>query len=166
MIKSRSADTVGKVFFNMMKTPCFVFRTTDVCVDWSWWGGCNKYEKKRTAVWRDAIPYWRKKNARFSYYYFSFFYIFVKRGRYIMRRREVKSKQWNISCHWGGIYVPGLLWGMFYQKVFTIFMETDNSFEFWKKVLFFTLVNLGETVSDKTNLQALSVKLWSVENSS
>ncbi len=57
MASSRTADMVGRMFFNMVQIPCFTFEEADVCTLWTWWGRCKKKERQTTAVLRTAVPY-------------------------------------------------------------------------------------------------------------
>ncbi len=57
MSRSSAADTVGNIFFNVIKTTCFVFSREKVCTEREWWGGCKKKEWKKVAKWRGARAY-------------------------------------------------------------------------------------------------------------
>nr|AWU67142.1 putative phospholipase A2 [Crangon crangon] len=57
MSKTGAADMVGNVFFDVVKTRCFVFKKEKVCKKWSWWGRCEKYRLQSVAVLRDPIPF-------------------------------------------------------------------------------------------------------------
>ncbi|XP_076367366.1 uncharacterized protein LOC143255499 [Tachypleus tridentatus] len=52
-----TCNMVGKLFFNIVQTKCFMFKKEDVCVKRSWWGKCLKYEKQQTAYLRDGMSY-------------------------------------------------------------------------------------------------------------
>ena len=71
MAKTDAADSIGNIFFNILKEPCIVFSmrrvrlltcqymiTTypQVCSARSWWGRCYSYERKRVTVWRNPAP--------------------------------------------------------------------------------------------------------------
>jgi len=64
MANTEFADTVGNVFFNVIRTKCFIYSNVDVCVERTWWR-CNKYEQQRQAVFRDVIPYTNNRINRF-----------------------------------------------------------------------------------------------------
>ncbi len=49
---------VGKLFFNIIQTKCFVLKPEKVCKKSSWWGKCVQSEWKKKAHLRDPIPYW------------------------------------------------------------------------------------------------------------
>ncbi|XP_064095130.1 uncharacterized protein LOC135207342 isoform X1 [Macrobrachium nipponense] len=57
MSKTGAADMVGNVFFDVVKTRCFVFKKEKVCKKTSWWGKCEKYRIQGVAVLRDPIPF-------------------------------------------------------------------------------------------------------------
>jgi len=59
MARSRAADIVGKMFFNVIRTPCFVFTRKKVCTQKTWWGKCIEHSKEKTAMWRNSIAYSR-----------------------------------------------------------------------------------------------------------
>lgn len=48
---------VGTVFFDVVKTRCFVFKMEKTCKKWSWWGRCEKYGMEKVASLRDPIPW-------------------------------------------------------------------------------------------------------------
>jgi hypothetical protein len=52
------ANLIGKLFFNIVQTKCFVLKPQKLCVKRSWWGKCLKYEYRKQAHLRDNIPYW------------------------------------------------------------------------------------------------------------
>uniref|UniRef100_A0A6M2DV29 Phospholipase A2 n=1 Tax=Xenopsylla cheopis TaxID=163159 RepID=A0A6M2DV29_XENCH len=53
-----TAELVGKLFFNVVQTKCFVFKTEKVCTKYAWWKKtCKKYTKKKRAVLRSNIAY-------------------------------------------------------------------------------------------------------------
>ena len=49
---------MGKLFFNVVQTKCFVLKTEKTCGKRSWWGKCEKEELKKQAYLRDPLPYW------------------------------------------------------------------------------------------------------------
>jgi len=57
MTNTGAANIVGKVFFNVIQTKCFVLKPEKVCTKSSWWGKCLKYEVKKQAHVRDPVPY-------------------------------------------------------------------------------------------------------------
>lgn len=57
MASTASADTVGRMFFNVIRTQCFTLFQDPVCVERSWWGNCIKYEEQLQAVNHPPIPY-------------------------------------------------------------------------------------------------------------
>lgn len=52
-----AANFVGKLFFNIIQTKCFVLKTEKICTNRSWWGKCLHYEHKKQAHIRDPVPY-------------------------------------------------------------------------------------------------------------
>lgn len=48
MADSADATMVGKLFFNIIQTKCFVLKPEPVCKKYSWWGKCvkNGYRKR------------------------------------------------------------------------------------------------------------------------
>jgi len=57
MVNNQAADIVGNLFFNIGKTPCFVFRVDEVCHSRNWWGQCLQKSEQPVAIWRKAVPY-------------------------------------------------------------------------------------------------------------
>ncbi|XP_043199587.1 uncharacterized protein LOC122369155 isoform X1 [Amphibalanus amphitrite] len=58
MTGSGAANMVGKIFFNIVRTKCFVLKKRTECVKSSWWG--NECEEKRIvkrAALKEALPY-------------------------------------------------------------------------------------------------------------
>ncbi|XP_052125527.1 group 3 secretory phospholipase A2 [Frankliniella occidentalis] len=51
------ANLVGKLFFNVVQTKCFVLKPKKVCLKTSWWGKCIKWQVKKQAHLRDNTPY-------------------------------------------------------------------------------------------------------------
>jgi len=45
-VGSEEANMVGRLFFNVVGTKCFVLRVRreSVCVERAWWGRCNREE--------------------------------------------------------------------------------------------------------------------------
>ncbi|XP_071619187.1 group 3 secretory phospholipase A2 [Heliangelus exortis] len=37
------SDIIGVTFFDLLEMPCFVLEETEQCVQWHWWGGCERY---------------------------------------------------------------------------------------------------------------------------
>ncbi|CAG0894243.1 unnamed protein product [Cyprideis torosa] len=52
-----ASNMVGEIFFNIIKTKCFVIKKEKVCARRSWWGNCTRYRYKKTAISRDPMPY-------------------------------------------------------------------------------------------------------------
>ncbi|XP_054713542.1 uncharacterized protein LOC129223001 [Uloborus diversus] len=52
-----AGNMVGKLFFNVVQTKCFLFKHVKKCIKRSWWGKCLKFEKEKTAILRDALKY-------------------------------------------------------------------------------------------------------------
>jgi hypothetical protein len=57
MNHSAHANLVGRIFFNAIKTPCFVLSTFKVCAEKTWWGKCLQWKEQQQAVWREPIAY-------------------------------------------------------------------------------------------------------------
>ncbi|XP_033609397.1 uncharacterized protein LOC111869639 isoform X2 [Cryptotermes secundus] len=51
------ANLIGKLFFNIVQTKCFVLKPQRSCVKRSWWGKCLKQKYRKQAHLRDNIPY-------------------------------------------------------------------------------------------------------------
>lgn len=51
------ANLVGKLFFNVVQTKCFVLKPKKTCLKTSWWGKCIKWQVKKQAHLRDNTPY-------------------------------------------------------------------------------------------------------------
>jgi secretory phospholipase A2 len=51
------ANLIGKLFFNIVQTKCFVLKAQKLCVKRSWWGKCLKQKYKKQAYLRDNVPY-------------------------------------------------------------------------------------------------------------
>ncbi|KAM6051625.1 group 3 secretory phospholipase A2 [Theristicus caerulescens] len=37
------SNIIGVTFFNLLEVPCFVLEESEECVQWYWWGGCERY---------------------------------------------------------------------------------------------------------------------------
>ncbi|NXV24812.1 PA2G3 phospholipase, partial [Cepphus grylle] len=37
------SNIIGVTFFNLLEVPCFVLEESEECVQWHWWGGCERY---------------------------------------------------------------------------------------------------------------------------
>ncbi|XP_054700301.1 group 3 secretory phospholipase A2 isoform X2 [Grus americana] len=37
------SNIIGVTFFNLLEVPCFVLEESKECVQWHWWGGCERY---------------------------------------------------------------------------------------------------------------------------
>ncbi|XP_006273550.2 group 3 secretory phospholipase A2 [Alligator mississippiensis] len=37
------SNIIGITFFNLLEIPCFVLEQSEECMEWHWWGGCNRY---------------------------------------------------------------------------------------------------------------------------
>jgi len=57
MVGAKNANTVGKLFFNLMRTPCFILDQEKICTEYTWWGKCIKEEVKRIAVMKEPVPF-------------------------------------------------------------------------------------------------------------
>ncbi|XP_044252995.1 uncharacterized protein LOC123003971 isoform X3 [Tribolium madens] len=57
MVDSSDANLVGKLFFNVVQTKCFVIKPRKICVKSTWWGQCEKYKHIKQAILRDNLPY-------------------------------------------------------------------------------------------------------------
>ncbi|XP_056642280.1 uncharacterized protein LOC130898048 [Diorhabda carinulata] len=56
-VGSSDANLVGKLFFNIVQTKCFVLKPKKNCVKYSWWGKCEKFKMVKQAILRDNLPY-------------------------------------------------------------------------------------------------------------
>lgn len=54
-----ASNLVGRVFFDMVRTECFMFVKKKVCHRWDWWGKCKKYGVEKRAVLREPLPWFR-----------------------------------------------------------------------------------------------------------
>uniref|UniRef100_A0ABD2WNZ2 Phospholipase A2 n=1 Tax=Trichogramma kaykai TaxID=54128 RepID=A0ABD2WNZ2_9HYME len=57
MTGTSSANLIGKIFFNMVQTKCFVLKPSKTCIKRSWWGKCEKHEYKKQGYLRDNLSY-------------------------------------------------------------------------------------------------------------
>ncbi|XP_021708995.1 uncharacterized protein LOC5571127 isoform X2 [Aedes aegypti] len=57
MSDSSDANMVGKLFFNIVQSKCFVLKPETVCTKTSWWGKCEKKIRKKRALIRDNRKY-------------------------------------------------------------------------------------------------------------
>ncbi|XP_060521650.1 uncharacterized protein LOC132699139 isoform X2 [Cylas formicarius] len=57
MVRSSDANLVGKLFFNVVQTKCFILKPKKRCVRTSWWGKCEKHKMIKQAVLRNNLPY-------------------------------------------------------------------------------------------------------------
>ncbi|XP_010211823.1 PREDICTED: group 3 secretory phospholipase A2, partial [Tinamus guttatus] len=37
------SNLIGVTFFDLLEVPCFVLEPSEACVQWHWWGGCQRY---------------------------------------------------------------------------------------------------------------------------
>nr|XP_021392458.1 group 3 secretory phospholipase A2 [Lonchura striata domestica] len=37
------SNIIGVTFFNLLEAPCFVLEESEECIQWYWWGGCERY---------------------------------------------------------------------------------------------------------------------------
>ncbi|KAJ2939936.1 hypothetical protein O0L34_g6642 [Tuta absoluta] len=51
------SNMVGKLFFNVVQSKCFVLKPVKVCVRRSWWGRCLRKGYAKQAFLRDNLPY-------------------------------------------------------------------------------------------------------------
>ncbi|XP_011142655.2 uncharacterized protein LOC105185106 [Harpegnathos saltator] len=57
MAGTASADFIGKIFFDVLQTKCFVLKTQKICLKRNWWGECARHEYRKQAYIRDNVPY-------------------------------------------------------------------------------------------------------------
>ena len=57
MANTEFADTVGRIFFNVIRTQCYIYKMEKVCLERTWWGKCTKEETLKKAEWREIMPY-------------------------------------------------------------------------------------------------------------
>ncbi|XP_050676622.1 uncharacterized protein LOC126973404 isoform X2 [Leptidea sinapis] len=51
------SNMVGKLFFNVVQTKCFILKPVKMCTQRSWWGKCLRRGYMRQAFLRDNLPY-------------------------------------------------------------------------------------------------------------
>lgn len=51
------SNMVGKLFFNIVQTKCFVLKPVKICTKRSWWGKCMRKGYTKQAFLRDNLPY-------------------------------------------------------------------------------------------------------------
>ncbi|XP_063836899.1 uncharacterized protein LOC135086062 isoform X1 [Ostrinia nubilalis] len=51
------SNMVGKLFFNVVQTKCFVLKPVKICTKRSWWGRCLSRGYHKQAFLRDNLPY-------------------------------------------------------------------------------------------------------------
>ncbi|KZC06315.1 PREDICTED: uncharacterized protein LOC107194548 [Dufourea novaeangliae] len=57
MSGTASANFIGRIFFDVLRTKCFVLKPQKVCTKWSWMGKCQRHEYKKKAHVRDNVSY-------------------------------------------------------------------------------------------------------------
>uniref|UniRef100_A0A1Q3FYC2 phospholipase A2 n=2 Tax=Culex tarsalis TaxID=7177 RepID=A0A1Q3FYC2_CULTA len=57
MADSSDANMVGKLFFNIVQSKCFVLKPETICAKTSWWGKCEKKVRRKRAHIRDNRKY-------------------------------------------------------------------------------------------------------------
>ncbi|XP_034942216.1 uncharacterized protein [Chelonus insularis] len=57
MAGTSAANFIGRIFFNVVQTKCFVLKPQKVCTKSTWWGKCEKHEYKKQAHLRNNIAY-------------------------------------------------------------------------------------------------------------
>ncbi|XP_011870580.1 PREDICTED: uncharacterized protein LOC105563540 isoform X1 [Vollenhovia emeryi] len=57
MAGTTSADFIGKIFFDVLQSKCFILKPQKICVKRSWWGKCQHHEYRKQAYVRDNVPY-------------------------------------------------------------------------------------------------------------
>ncbi|XP_076656933.1 uncharacterized protein LOC143361438 [Halictus rubicundus] len=57
MAGTSSANFIGKIFFDVLRTKCFILKPQKVCAKWSWRGKCQRHEYRKQAHVRDNVPY-------------------------------------------------------------------------------------------------------------
>ncbi|XP_074037895.1 uncharacterized protein [Leptinotarsa decemlineata] len=56
-VGTSDANLVGKLFFNVVQTKCFVLKPKKKCMKPGWWGKCKKFKIIKQAILRDNLPY-------------------------------------------------------------------------------------------------------------
>ncbi|XP_013174503.1 PREDICTED: uncharacterized protein LOC106122899 isoform X2 [Papilio xuthus] len=51
------SNMVGKLFFNVVQTKCFILKPVKMCIQRSWWGKCLRKGYQKQAFLRDNLPY-------------------------------------------------------------------------------------------------------------
>ncbi|XP_050359658.1 uncharacterized protein LOC126779581 isoform X4 [Nymphalis io] len=51
------SNMVGKLFFNIVQTKCFILKPVKMCTQRSWWGKCLRRGYMKQAFLRDNLPY-------------------------------------------------------------------------------------------------------------
>ncbi|XP_037299320.1 uncharacterized protein LOC115452722 isoform X2 [Manduca sexta] len=51
------SNMVGKLFFNVVQTKCFILKPVKMCTQRSWWGKCLRRGYMKQAFLRDNLPY-------------------------------------------------------------------------------------------------------------
>ncbi|XP_075989398.1 uncharacterized protein LOC142985240 isoform X2 [Anticarsia gemmatalis] len=51
------SNMVGKLFFNVVQTKCFILKPVKMCTQRSWWGKCLRKGYTKQAFLRDNLPY-------------------------------------------------------------------------------------------------------------
>ncbi|CAL7949562.1 unnamed protein product [Xylocopa violacea] len=57
MADTASANFIGKIFFDVLRTKCFILKPQKVCTKWSWSGKCQHHDYRKQAHVRDNVPY-------------------------------------------------------------------------------------------------------------
>ncbi|XP_045476380.1 uncharacterized protein LOC123682037 [Harmonia axyridis] len=57
LVGTSDANMVGKLFFNVVQTQCFVIKYKKKCIKRSWWGKCEKHKFIKHAILRENLPY-------------------------------------------------------------------------------------------------------------
>ncbi|CAG5087322.1 Similar to Pla2g3: Group 3 secretory phospholipase A2 (Mus musculus) [Cotesia congregata] len=57
MARTSAANFIGRIFFNVVQTKCFILKPQKVCEKSSWWGKCEKYQYRKQAHLRNNISY-------------------------------------------------------------------------------------------------------------
>ncbi|XP_048261667.1 uncharacterized protein LOC100642516 isoform X1 [Bombus terrestris] len=57
MADTASANFIGKIFFDVLRTKCFILKPQKVCTKWSWMGKCQHHEYRKQAHVRENVPY-------------------------------------------------------------------------------------------------------------
>ncbi|XP_017790819.1 PREDICTED: uncharacterized protein LOC108572981, partial [Habropoda laboriosa] len=58
MAGTAPANFIGKIFFDVLRTKCFILKPQKVCTKWSWMGKCQHHEYRKQAHVRDNVPYY------------------------------------------------------------------------------------------------------------